>query len=156
MWRQRVSSPYLSGSLPYVWHHITVNKNVLSVSLNKTFPSNYSREQKQMILFVRLRYRKTAIDGGSSPFCWSVDAQSPSITKSHKLAGSRGICWARSLRIVCLQTSACGREACVSSTVAVTLASICAGFVSVFVLFLPTCVMVWFDRKGILLRKKPL
>ena len=29
MWRQRVSSRYLSGRLPYV----------LSVSLNKTFPS---------------------------------------------------------------------------------------------------------------------
>ena len=29
---------YLSGPLPYVRRHITVN-NVLSVSLNKTFPS---------------------------------------------------------------------------------------------------------------------
>ena len=30
-------SPYLNSPLPYV--HITVNKNVLSASLNKTFPS---------------------------------------------------------------------------------------------------------------------
>ena len=29
----------LSGTMPYVEHHITVNKNVLSASLNKTFPS---------------------------------------------------------------------------------------------------------------------
>ena len=29
----------LCGPLPYVQCHITVNKNVLSVSLNKTFPS---------------------------------------------------------------------------------------------------------------------
>ena len=29
---------YLNGPLPYVQHHIT-NKNVLSASLNKTFPS---------------------------------------------------------------------------------------------------------------------
>ena len=35
-------SPSLSGSLPYVWRHITVNKIVLSVSLNKTFPSFYN------------------------------------------------------------------------------------------------------------------
>ena len=28
-----------SGPLPYVRRHITVNKNVLSASLNKTFPS---------------------------------------------------------------------------------------------------------------------
>ena len=32
-------SHYLSGPLPYVRRHITVNKNVLSASLNKTFPS---------------------------------------------------------------------------------------------------------------------
>ena len=33
-------SHYLSGSLPYVRHHITINKkNVLGASLNKTFPS---------------------------------------------------------------------------------------------------------------------
>ena len=32
-------SRYLCGSLPYVRRHITVNKNVLSASLNKTFPS---------------------------------------------------------------------------------------------------------------------
>ena len=30
---------YLNGPLPYVQRHITVNKNVLSASLNKTFPS---------------------------------------------------------------------------------------------------------------------
>ena len=37
-------SRYLSGPLPYVWRYITVNKNVLSALLNKTFPSflNYS------------------------------------------------------------------------------------------------------------------
>ena len=29
----------LNGPLPYVRCHITVNKNVLSASLNKTFPS---------------------------------------------------------------------------------------------------------------------
>ena len=29
----------LSGTLPYVRRHITGNKNVLSASLNKTFPS---------------------------------------------------------------------------------------------------------------------
>ena len=33
------SSGYLNGPLPYVWHNITVNKNLLSASLNKTFPS---------------------------------------------------------------------------------------------------------------------
>ena len=32
-------SHYLSGPLPYVPRHITVKWNVLSVSLNKTFPS---------------------------------------------------------------------------------------------------------------------
>ena len=32
-------SRYLNGPLPYVWRHITVNKNVLSAPLNKTFPS---------------------------------------------------------------------------------------------------------------------
>ena len=32
-------SCYLNGPLPYVQLHITVNKNVLSASLNKTFPS---------------------------------------------------------------------------------------------------------------------
>ena len=32
-------SRYLNGCLPYVRRHITVNKNVLSASLNKTFPS---------------------------------------------------------------------------------------------------------------------
>ena len=32
-------SRYLNGPLPYVRRHITVNKNVLIVSLNKTFPS---------------------------------------------------------------------------------------------------------------------
>ena len=32
-------SRYLNGPLPYVRRHITVNKNVLSASLNKTFPS---------------------------------------------------------------------------------------------------------------------
>ena len=32
-------SRYLCGPIPYVWRHITVNKNVLSTSLNKTFPS---------------------------------------------------------------------------------------------------------------------
>ena len=30
---------YLSGPLPYVRRHITVNKNVLSALLNKPFPS---------------------------------------------------------------------------------------------------------------------
>ena len=35
MWQQWVSS--LNGPLTYVQHHITIN--VLSVSLNKTFPS---------------------------------------------------------------------------------------------------------------------
>ena len=30
---------YLNGPFPYVCSHITVNKNVLSASLNKTFPS---------------------------------------------------------------------------------------------------------------------
>ena len=30
--------PYLIGPLPYVWRHITVYKNVLSVSLNKKIP----------------------------------------------------------------------------------------------------------------------
>ena len=39
MWRQRVSSLYLNGSLPYVRRHLTVNKNVLSASLNKTLTS---------------------------------------------------------------------------------------------------------------------
>ena len=34
MWRQRVSSSYLNGPLPY-----NCKQNVLSVSLNKTFPS---------------------------------------------------------------------------------------------------------------------
>ena len=38
MWRQQVSSHYLSGTLPYVRRHITINK-LLSASLNKTFPS---------------------------------------------------------------------------------------------------------------------
>ena len=32
-------SRYPNGLLPYVRRHITVNKNVLSASLNKTFPS---------------------------------------------------------------------------------------------------------------------
>ena len=32
-------SRYLNGPLPYIRRHITVNKNVLSVSLNKMFPS---------------------------------------------------------------------------------------------------------------------
>ena len=32
-------SPFMNGPLPYVRRHITVLKNVLSVSLNKTFPS---------------------------------------------------------------------------------------------------------------------
>ena len=32
-------SRYLNGCLPYVRRHITVNKNVLSASLNKTFAS---------------------------------------------------------------------------------------------------------------------
>ena len=32
-------SHYLNGPLPYVRRHITVNKNVLSASLNNTFPS---------------------------------------------------------------------------------------------------------------------
>ena len=32
-------SRYLTGPLPYVRRHITVNDNVLSTSLNKTFPS---------------------------------------------------------------------------------------------------------------------
>ena len=32
-------SHYLTGPLPYVRRHITVNYNVLSASLNKTFPS---------------------------------------------------------------------------------------------------------------------
>ena len=32
-------SRYLNGPLPYVRRHITVNKNVLTASLNKTFPS---------------------------------------------------------------------------------------------------------------------
>ena len=32
-------SHYLSGPLPYVQRHITVKENVLSASLNKTFPS---------------------------------------------------------------------------------------------------------------------
>ena len=31
-------SRYLNGPLPYVRRYITVNKNVLNVSLNKTFP----------------------------------------------------------------------------------------------------------------------
>ena len=39
MWRQRVSSHYLSGPLPYVRRHITVNKNVSRASLNETFHS---------------------------------------------------------------------------------------------------------------------
>ena len=34
-------SRYVNGPLPYVRRHITVNKNVLSVSLNKTFPSAF-------------------------------------------------------------------------------------------------------------------
>ena len=32
-------SHYMSGPLPYVRLHITIKKNVLSASLNKTFPS---------------------------------------------------------------------------------------------------------------------
>ena len=32
-------SRYLNGPLPYVLHSITINKNELSTSLNKTFPS---------------------------------------------------------------------------------------------------------------------
>ena len=32
-------SHYLSGPLPYVRRHITIKQNVLSASLNKTFPS---------------------------------------------------------------------------------------------------------------------
>ena len=32
-------SHYLCGTLPYVWHHIIVNKMCLNASLNKTFPS---------------------------------------------------------------------------------------------------------------------
>ena len=32
-------SRYPNGPLPYVRRHITVNKNVLSASLNKIFPS---------------------------------------------------------------------------------------------------------------------
>ena len=32
-------SRYVNGPLPYVRRHITVNKNVMSASLNKTFPS---------------------------------------------------------------------------------------------------------------------
>ena len=27
----------LSGSLPYIWHNVTINKNVLSASLSKNF-----------------------------------------------------------------------------------------------------------------------
>ena len=30
---------FLSGYLPYIWHDITINKNVLSASLSKTFHS---------------------------------------------------------------------------------------------------------------------
>ena len=50
-------SCYLNDPLPYVWCHITVNKNVLSASLNKTFPSlhvcvcgNLSTKLRFMIL----------------------------------------------------------------------------------------------------------
>ena len=32
-------SHYLSGPLPYARRHITVNRNVLCLSLNKTLPS---------------------------------------------------------------------------------------------------------------------
>ena len=35
MWRQWVSSHYLSGPLPYNRRDIIINKNVLSASLNK-------------------------------------------------------------------------------------------------------------------------
>ena len=35
----RFLSHYLNGTLPYVRCHITINKNVLSASLSKTFPS---------------------------------------------------------------------------------------------------------------------
>ena len=38
-WQQHVFFLSLSGSLPYVWRHITVKKNVLSAFLNKTFTS---------------------------------------------------------------------------------------------------------------------
>ena len=36
MW---VSSCYLNGPLPYAQSQITIDKNVLSASLNKTFPA---------------------------------------------------------------------------------------------------------------------
>ena len=50
MWRQRISSHYLSGTLPYVRRHITVHKNVLSASLNKTFPISYSIFENKNII----------------------------------------------------------------------------------------------------------
>ena len=44
-------SHYLSGPLPYAKRHITVNKNVLSASLNKTFPS-FSFQSINLVLFL--------------------------------------------------------------------------------------------------------
>ena len=49
MWRQRVSSFYLSGPLPYVQRHIT-KENVLSALLNKAFLPIYKR------VFITLSY----------------------------------------------------------------------------------------------------
>ena len=47
-------SRYPSGPLPYVRCHITVNKNVLSASLNKTFPSFLRSCVRHLSVFVEL------------------------------------------------------------------------------------------------------
>ena len=42
----KVASCFMNRPLPYVPHQITVNKNVLSVLLNKTFPSSVSESSR--------------------------------------------------------------------------------------------------------------
>ena len=51
IWRPTVtmSGLYRWGPLPYVWRHITVNKNLLSASLNKTFPSFLSLDYVTLV-----------------------------------------------------------------------------------------------------------
>ena len=47
-------SPYLSGSLPYVRHHITVNKMCWVASLNKTVPSFVHLLSTQLYIYTIL------------------------------------------------------------------------------------------------------
>ena len=50
---------YLNGPLPYVRRHITINKNVLSESLNKTFTSFLSINSYK---FVSIKYYKVCVN----------------------------------------------------------------------------------------------